>query len=128
MRDNVHTGWVQPQEEWLTVLPGGVQELERVGEDLVVHRFHAFWAELAGIFDSLLPYLAPAWLHRGVVRAGRPAMNDVARAYRSLECRRVVGMTRVLHRIQVIEVTVEFVEAMQRGQEPVQVAKMVQIG
>ena len=34
-------------------------------------------------------------------------------------------MAGVLHRVQVVEVAVEFIEAMQRGQELVQVAQMV---
>ena len=102
-----------------------VEELERVRQYLVVDRLHAFRTEFARIFDFLFPDFAPARLHSGIVHVRRPAMDHVARTDGGLECRRVIGMAGVLHRVQVIEVAVEFIEAVQRGQELVQVAQMV---
>ena len=125
MRDDMHPGRVEPEEERLAVLPCLVEELERVRQYLVVDRLHAFRAEFARIFDFLFSDLAPARLHGGIVHVRRPTMDHVARTHGGLECRRVVGMAGVLHRVQVIEVAVEFIEAMQRGQELVQVAQMV---
>ena len=54
-----------------------------------------------------------------------PSMQHVARADLVFERLRVVGMEGVLHRVQVIEVAAEFVEAMQRRQELVAVAEVV---
>jgi hypothetical protein len=65
VRDDVHARGVEPQEEGLAVLPGLVDERERVSQDLVVHRFHAFRTQLSRVLDLLLPDLAPARLHGG---------------------------------------------------------------
>ena len=52
-------------------------------------------------------------------------MNHVARANRGDEGRRVVAMSRIFHRVEVIEIAEELIEAMQRWQEFVEVAEMV---
>ena len=52
-------------------------------------------------------------------------MEHVARADLVLQLRRVVAMERVLHRVEVIEVAEELVEAMHRRQELVAVAQVV---
>ncbi len=126
MRDDVHPRRVEPEEERLAVLLGLVDELERVVEDLVVDGLHPSSGQsVAGVLDLLLADLAPARLLGRVVRVGRPGVDHVARADLVLERRRVVGMARVLHRVQVIEVAEELVEAVHRGQELVQVAQVV---
>ena len=94
-------------------------------EDLVVHGLHPFGIERAGVLDPLLADLAPARLLGRVVSIGRPGMHHVARADLVLELRRVVGMGRVFHRIQVIEVAEELVEAVHGRQELVAVAQVV---
>ena len=73
VRDDVHAGRVEPEEERLAVGLGLVHELERVVEDLVVHGLHPLRIERAGVLDLLLADLAPARLHGRVVRVGRPA-------------------------------------------------------
>ena len=60
MRDNVHAGRVEPEEEWLVVRLRLVHELERIRENLVIHRFHPFRIERAGVLDLLFADLAPA--------------------------------------------------------------------
>ena len=52
-------------------------------------------------------------------------MDHVARADDVQQILRVVGMRRVFHRVQVIQIAEEFVEAVDGGQEFVQVAQMV---
>ena len=94
-------------------------------EDLVVHGLHPFRVERAGVLDLLLADLAPARLLGRVVLVGRPGVDHVARADLVLELRRVVGMGRVLHRVQVIEVAEELVEAVDGRQELVEVAQVV---
>ena len=102
-----------------------VEELERVLEDLVVHGLHPLRIERAGVLDPLLADLAPARLHGRVVRVGRPAMDHVARPDRVLQLLRVVAVRRVLHRVEVVEVAEELVEAVHRRQELVEVAEVV---
>ena len=85
MRDDVHAGGVEPQEERLAVSPGLVDELERLIEDLVVDRLHPFRIERAGILDLLLADLAPTRLHGRIVVVRRPGVEHVARADRGLE-------------------------------------------
>ena len=125
VRDDVHARRIQPEEEGLVVRPRLVDELERVGEDLVVDGLHPLRTERAGVLDLLLADLAPARLHRRVVHVGRPGVEHVARADRVLRRRRVVGVAGVFHRVEVVEVAVELVEAVDRGQELVQVAQVV---
>ena len=102
-----------------------VEELERVGQDFVVHGFHALRTQLARVLDLLLADLAPARHHRRIVGRRRPRMHHVARAHRGAQLLRVVRVARILHRVEVIEVAVELVEAVHRRQELVQVAEVV---
>ena len=80
-------------------------------EDLVVDRLHALGIERARIFDPLLADLAPARLHRRRRRRRSPSMDHVARPDLVQERLRVVAMGRILHRVEVIEVAEELVEA-----------------
>ena len=71
VRDDVHARRVEPDEERLAVGLGLVHEFERQIADFVVHRFHPFGIERAGVLDLLLADLAPA-RHR---RSGRPCRS-----------------------------------------------------
>ena len=93
--------------------------------DLVIHGFHPFGIKRAGVLDLLLADLAPARHLGGVIRVGGPAMDHVARADDVQQILRIVGMRRVFHRVQVIEVAEEFVEAVDGGQELIPVAQVV---
>jgi hypothetical protein len=112
VRDDVHAGRVQPEEEGLPVSLGLVDELEGEGLDFVVHGFHTLGIERAGVLDLLLADLAPARHHCGVIRIGRPTVNHVARAEGVQQLLRVTGMRGVFHRIEVVEVAEKLVEAM----------------
>ena len=125
MGDDVHARRVEPEEERLAVRLGLVHELEGQIADLVVHRLHPLRIERAGVLDLLLADLAPARHHRRVVRVRRPAVDHVARADLVQQLLRVGGMRRVLHRVEVIEVAEELVEAVDGGQELVEVAEVV---
>ena len=125
MGDDVHPRRVEPDEERLVVALRLVDELERVVEDLVVHRLHPLGVERAGVLDLLLADLAPARLFGRVVLVGRPAMDHVARADLVLQLGRVGVEGRVLHRVEVVEVAEELVEPVDRGQELVEVAQVV---
>ena len=43
----------------------------------------------------------------------------------ALSALRIIGMTRILHRVEVIQVPEEFIEAVDRGQELVQIAQVI---
>ena len=113
--DDVHAGRVEPEEERLAVALGLVDELERVGQDLVVDRLHPLRIERAGVLDLLLADLAPARLDGRVVLVGGPAVDHVARPDLVHQVLRVVAVRRILHRVEVVEVAEELVEAVHVG-------------
>ena len=80
MRHDVHARRIEPQEEWLAVGLGLVDELEREVADLVVHGLHPLWIERSGVLDLLFADLAPARIHSRVIHVGRPRVDHVARA------------------------------------------------
>ena len=125
VRDDVHARRVEPAEERLAVRLGLVDELQGEVADLVVHRLHPLRIERAGVLDLLLADLAPARHLGRVVGVGRPAVDHVARADFVQQVLRIVGMRRVFHRIEVIEVAEEFVEAVDGGQELIAIAEVV---
>ena len=84
-----------------------------------------FGIQRAGVLDLLLADLAPARLHGRVVRVRRPAVDHVARTDFVHQGPADSWGGRVLHGIEVIEIAEELVEAVDRRQELVQVAKMV---
>ena len=125
VRDDVHARGVEPHEEGLIIRLGLVDELQRVIEDLVVNGFHAIWVERPAIFDFLLADLAPARLNRWVVVIGGPAVEHIARADLLFEGLRIIAMRGVFHRVEVVQVTEELVEAVQRRQILVEIAEVV---
>src|SRR5215472_1708154 len=125
MGHNVHAGRVEPHEEWLVSRLCFVHELQRKIEDLVVYRLHPFWIKRSGIFDLLLADFTPARHVRRVVRIRGPAVDHVAWTDLVQQVLRIVRMRRVFHRVEMIEITEEFIEAVDGGQEFILVTKMV---
>ena len=125
MRDDVHARRIEPAEERLAVLFGLVDEIDGQVADFVIHCLHPFGIERAGVLNLLFADLAPARHLRRVVRGRGPAMNHVARADLIQQVLRVVGMRRVFHRIEVIEIAKEFVESVDGRQELIEIAEMV---
>ena len=123
--DDVHARRVQPDEERLALLLRLVDELERVLADLVVDRLHPLWVERPGVLDLLLADLAPARVDVRIVDVVRVTVEHVARTDLVLELRRVVGVSGILHRVQVIEVAEELVEAVDGRQVLVAIAEVV---
>src|SRR5262249_37660564 len=96
-------------------LDGFVDELEARIEELLVHRLHALGVERPGVLDLL----------RAVrIRIG---MQDAARTELLLELGvlRIVGIFRLLFRVQVIEVAEELVEAVRGRQELITITEVV---
>ncbi len=77
------------------------------------------------IFDFLLADLAPARHLGGIIHGCGPGMNQVARPNDIQEVLRIVGVERVFHGVQVIQIAKEFIEAVDGGQEFILVTKMV---
>jgi hypothetical protein len=125
MRDDVHACWVQPTEERLVVCLCLLDKRQGEVADLVVHCLHPFGIKRAGVLDLLFADLAPAWHHGGVVCVGRPRVDHVARADDVQQVLRVVRMSWIFHRIEVIEVAEEFVEAVDGGQKLIEIAQVV---
>ena len=84
-----------------------------------------FGHKLARVLDLLLADLAPARVDRGVVGGGRHRADHVARTDLGPQVLRIVRMAGVFHRVEVIEIAEELVEAVHRRQELVLVAEMV---
>jgi len=117
MRDDMHPRRIEPDEERLIVASCLVDECEGVAEDFVIHGLHSFGTQLSRVLNPLLPDLTPTRLNGGVVHISCPSMDHVAWTHPRLEGGRIVTVTGVLHRIQMIEVAKELFEPMQGRQE-----------
>jgi hypothetical protein len=92
----------------------------------VLHPLHVReWRERAFVHDALFADSAPARLLGGIVHVGRPAMHEIARTGFVDPILRVVEPVGVGHRVEVVEVAEELVEAVQGRQVFVEVAEMV---
>ena len=67
----------------------------------------------------------PSAASPSVILVGGPTVDHVARADFVQQFLRVGGVRRVFHRVEVIEVAEELVEAMDRRQELIEIAKVV---
>ncbi len=111
MCDHVHTRGVEPDEERLARCFRLVDKFERLVADHLVDRFHVVFdaghrmrRQRPFVDDLLLADLAPAGLHGRIVLIARHTVQQVARADFVEERRRVIGVERILHRIEVIEI------------------------
>ena len=125
MCDDVHSRRVEPNEERFVVLFGLIHEIDCKIANLIIHRFHALGIERAGILDPLHTDLTPPRHFGGIILVGGIAVDHVARAHDVQQVLRIVGMCWIFHRIEVIKIAEEFVEAVDGRQELVFVAKMI---
>ena len=95
--------------------------------DIVVDCHHSLFGQRAGVFYHLLADLAEAWIDRCVVDLRGFAVHHAAWSELRKERRvlRIVRQFRLFLGVQVIEVAVELVEAVNGGEKFVAVAKMV---
>jgi hypothetical protein len=102
-------------------------EVDGRGGEVVVAGLHSLCGQGSGVFYFLFAHPAPARLHRGIILLGREAMQDAARPELCLESRvlRIIGVLRVLFRVQVVQVAIEFIEAMDGWQPFVLVAQVI---
>ena len=123
---------VHPDEEGFAGLLCIVHEGNGGGRYHLVERRHVVfdawhWArrQRSLIDDLLLAHLAPARLHRLVIRVRGPRVHQVARADRGLPFRRISVIERILHCVQMIKITKILVEAVVGRQELIPVAEVV---
>ena len=123
----VHVGEVHPDEERLVGLRLPLDEVDGAGGDVVVDRLHPLLGQRAGVLDRLLADLAESRVDRRVVDVGGLAVEHAPRAVLLPESRvlGIVAKLRLLLGVEVVEVAVELVEAVDRGQELVAVAQVV---
>ena len=127
MGEDVHAGRVEPDEERLSRLRIFVHETHCRVEELLVHGFHALQGQVAGVFALLLAHLAESRIHGGIVLVGSEAVEYATRTEALLERRilRVVGVLRLLLRVQVIKIAEELVEAVNRRDKLIAIAEVV---
>ena len=144
-RPHVHAGGVVPNEERLAVLLGFIHEVARAFNKHFVESGHIVLGLLRNVVhvrhvghvgerrqrafvdNLLLANLAPPRLHGWIIRIAGVAMDQIARA-KFVAVRLIVGERvpiRIGHGVEVVQVAKEFVEAVHRGQELVQIAEMV---
>ena len=122
-------GAVEPDEERLVALAHLVQVFQRLVEHFRVKSFHALASQLAVLFDLLFADAAKDGIHRRIVHIGRPRVQNVARTI----LREVGGvflagvseLLRLLLCIEVIEIAIPLVEAVDGGQELIAVAQVI---
>ena len=127
MREHVHARRIEITEPRHALLALPLHEVERGGQELLVHRFHPLPGERTGVFDCLLADLAKHRIDRRIVLVGRFALDDAARPELLPEIRvfRVVGVFGLFLGVQVIQIAEELVEAVHRRQVLVAIAQVV---
>src|SRR6185503_3444849 len=127
MRAEVHSGGIEPAEERPVRLRLTLDEVDGCGRGLVVDRLHALFRERPGVLDGLLANLAPARVMGRVVAIGGLAAQHTAwtEGFPEPGVARIGARLRIFLGIKVIEIAVEFIEAMDGRQKFVAVAEVV---
>ena len=127
VRAEVHVGEVDPGKHRLARLHLPVDEVGTARGDVIVDRPHPLDRQRPGILDPLPADGAEARVHGGIIDFGGPGMQHAARAELRPERRvlRIVALFRLLLGVQVVQIAVEFVEAVHGRQELVAVAEVV---
>ena len=116
----MHARSVVPKKEWLSTFHGFVHEIERDLEQVFFDRLHALARERTGVFALLF---APGAETRvggcRVVRSQSYATEHSAGTELLVKCG-ILGVVRVFRLflgVEVIEVSVKFIEAVDGGQK-----------
>src|SRR5271170_3083557 len=127
MREYVHSRRVHVAKPRPALLGLSLHEVEGGGHELFVHRFHSFLGERPRVLDRLLADLSERWIDGGVVLVGGLAFEHATRTELLPEVRvlRVIGVFRLFFGVEVVEVAEKLVEAMDRRQMFVTIAKVV---
>src|SRR5215468_3141182 len=130
VRTHMHVREVHPKEERLTGRGLVLDVLDGTGCDVIVDRLHPLLRQRAGVVDGLLAEPAEARVDRRVVPVGRLAVQYAARTEPFAKVRKipriwVVRQFRLFLGVQVIQISVEFLETVYRRQIFVAVTEMV---
>ena len=124
---DVHAGGRIPGEERLSALYRVPHERNRAAGELLVHCLHALDGEGAGVGAFLLAPRSKTLVSARCCLRCRHAVENAARPVAGVEGRILgpVGVLRLLLGVEVVEIAIEDVEAVDGGQMLVSVAKMV---
>ena len=130
MREGVHVGRIEPDEERLARVVRLLHEFLGARDEVVVAGLHALPRERAGVLDFLLADPAPARLDGRIVGVRREGVHDAARPERLVKVRKllligIVVRFRLFLGVEVVEIAVELVEAVVGRQHRVEIAEMV---
>src|SRR5262245_56636713 len=92
-----------------------LHEIDRVGEQVILDRFHAFTGQRTSVLDGLLADATKALVFGWIVSRARFALENTSRGKELLEDWAVFMIVRLFGlflSIQVIEISVELVESM----------------
>src|SRR5262245_36553079 len=125
MRAQVHVGGIYPDEEGLAGLALALDEVHGARGDVVVDRLHALLRQRTRVLAYLAADPAEARVDGRVVLVRRLAIEHAARSVLGAVSRilRIVGELGLFFSVQVVEVAVELVEAVDRWQELIAIAE-----
>ena len=123
----MHARRVVPEKERLSTFHGLVHEIERDLKHVFFDRFHPLAREGTGVLANLLAHASEPRVFGGIVYVGGLAIEQAAGAEHCNELRilRVIRFFRFLLGVHLVEVAVEFTEAVYSRQEFVAVAEVV---
>src|SRR5262249_22630482 len=127
MPEGGHPGGVEPAEEWLVVRVRFVHELQSTVEEFFIHRLHSLHGQRSGVLDFLFADFSEYGINRRVIGNRRPTVKDATRTELLFELRvfGIIGILRLLFRVEVIKIAEELVEPVDGGQEFVSVAQVI---
>jgi hypothetical protein len=127
MCEDVHPRRVEIAEPWCAIFCLSIDEVEGASQELLVDGFHAFLRKRPRVLDCLFTDLPKVFIDSRIVFIGGFAFQHASRAEPFSERRilRVIVIVGLFLRIEVVEVTKEFVESVKGWQMFVPVAKMI---
>ncbi len=123
----VHMGEVHPNEGRFASLVLPLDELHCPRSDVIVNGFHPLFGQWTRVLAHLLANLAEAWINGRIILVRGLAVQHATRAELG-EKRRVlwiVGQFRLFASVEVVQGSVELVEAMHSGQVFVTITQMI---
>src|SRR6185369_6628375 len=109
----VHSCSVPPAEERFTCSLLSFDEINGSSTGLIIDRFHSFLCERTSVLNSLFTDFTKARVHRCIIGGAGFAFQHTARSPLRFKgwVLWIIGQFRFFFRIEVIEITEEFIEA-----------------
>src|SRR5690606_2730150 len=130
VRPQMHVRGIEPTEPRFAVPVLALNPIAGGADEIIVAGLHPLAREGPGVLDLLLSDSSPAWLLGRIVVVGRPAVQHASRAEPLPETRKLLGdwvvrILRILFVIEMIEVSEELIETVNRRQVLVPIAEVV---